>query len=204
MNLYLQPVKKQAPLRGVQFRRSLRLDARYDDRWYGGESRRARRVPRDPNARGGRRLEVCRLSRVGWRPDLNENRPAPNVTDARPAWSPFLSISVDWDVKGPSRRCWELAHDFVNPDATTGERGGRSLRRFRTTSRSVSGRGGTKPTARGGARYTLQDDVDVWFQPADCLFKRVFLPEFTLTNISQPVEPTFRIVSKVEPPDILD
>ena len=65
-----------------------------------------------------------------------------------------------------------------------------------TVDASVTG----KPSARGGARCTLPADEDVWFALPDGLFKRVFLPEFTLTNVPTKIEPTFRIVSKVAPP----
>jgi hypothetical protein len=65
-----------------------------------------------------------------------------------------------------------------------------------TVNASVTG----KPSTRAGARCTLPVAEDVWFQLPNGLFKRVFLPEFTLTTIPDPVAPSFLIVSKIAPP----
>jgi hypothetical protein len=51
-----------------------------------------------------------------------------------------------------------------------------------------------KESARGGARYTLPPGPAVFRLPEGD-FKRIFLPEFTLTNVSSPVEARLVVVS---------
>ena len=52
-----------------------------------------------------------------------------------------------------------------------------------------------KADARGGARYTLPAEMPVFFVLDDAMHKRVFLPEFRLSNVPVPVEATLTVVA---------
>ena len=104
VNLYLRPVNKQAPLKGLQFRRRFALMAGMT------LSGNLEKANERSHLLGGRMLVagaglrfVDSLRVVGGGIFFLKDDPNPIVNKTEWAWSPFMAVTVDWDV----RSTWE-------------------------------------------------------------------------------------------------
>jgi len=104
LNLYLRPVNKQAPLKGWQFKRRFAL--------MGGMTLTGNLAKQNErfNLLGDRMLVagaglrfIDSMRIVGGGMFFHKDDPNPIVTKKEWAWSPFMALSIDWDV----RSTWE-------------------------------------------------------------------------------------------------
>lgn len=103
MNVYLRPINKEVPLEGFEFKKrfSLMLGLTLQKIERAGAFESVINDRAVVLGAGFRVLDSVRLS--GGAVVIREKDPNPNVTTTETAISPFISISLDWDVRSTFR-----------------------------------------------------------------------------------------------------